>query len=312
MSAPERGRGSVRNPVVFSVLMNPEVHDIRLTVLGLPAGQGIFQYADGGPDWGAADSDLPRASVEAHPGDSLKIVLERGAEAMGVSLTPGVRQTRINLGAMADDALRSPAGEAIDMLVFAAFRQEDDDRPLEGVDGVVRRDTQRRKHTVLVVRDAEGRAVWHRPPFDATVGELIDAAEHGLLEGDPLSPYLVLVVPQGDLGILGEWAALQRELETAWQLTGAFAAIAGALSGIDWVKKRLRRGEAAEAVEKNAADWKTRGAAPCDLRVLIAAKPRRTEEIASLFGCSDDEADAILWALGFVPRGPGGTGIAKA
>jgi hypothetical protein len=282
-----------------------------LTVLGLPAGQGIFEYTDGGPNWDAPEGDLPRTTVEARVEDSLRTVLERGAAAMGVSLTPGARTTRTNLGSMGDDQARSPAGEAIDMLVYASFWRDDDHQPTKTAYGSKRLDEPGRKHTVLVVRDADGRAVWRRPPFDATVGELIDAAQHGLLEGDPLRPYLVLSIPQGNFGILGEWAALQRELEMAWHFTGAFATLAGALSGIDWIKRRLRRGDAAEAVEKNAPDWKGRGAAPPDLRELLAATPRSTEDIASLLGCSDGEADAILWALGFVPRGPGGTWIPK-
>jgi hypothetical protein len=285
--------------------------NVRMTVIGLPAGQGIFQYAEGGPNWDAADEDLPRATIEARTADPLRTILERGAQALGVSLTPAVRETRTNLGSMDDDPSRTPAGEAIDMLVYASFWQDDDQQPTKTAFGSRRLDEPSRKHTVLVIRDADGRALWRGPPFDATVGELIDAAEHGLLEGDPLRPYLVLVVPQGDVGVVLQWAALQRELEMAWHLTGALATLAGAVSGIEWIKRRLRRADAAKAVEKHAPDWKSRGAAPDDLRELFAATPRSTEKIAALLGCSEDEADAILWAFGFAPRGPGGTWVAS-
>jgi hypothetical protein len=89
---------------------------------------------------------------------------------MGVSLTPGVRKTRINLGSMDANRTRSPAGEAIDMLVYASFWRDDDDQPTETAYGSKRLDEPTRKYTALVVTDADGRAIWRRPPFDATVG----------------------------------------------------------------------------------------------------------------------------------------------
>jgi hypothetical protein len=94
-------------------------------------------------------------------------------------------------------------------------------------------------------------------------------------------------------------------MEAAWYLTGAFATVVGALSGVEWIKKRFIRGAAAKVIEKNAPGWKNRGAAPADLRDLLAAKPRQTYEVASLLGCSEQEAEAILWAFGFAPKGPG-------
>lgn len=277
----------------------------ELTVLGQPPGQGIFQYRDGGPDWNASEDELPSAVVTAKSGDTLRSVLLKGAEAMGVSLTPAVRGTHINLGYLPDDGTLSPAEEAMRVVVYAGFRRPDDDEPMDGAAGALRRNQKSRHLRVLVVRDSRGRAVWRRPPFDATVAELIDAAEQGLFVGDPLRPYLVLVVPQGDLGLLGEWAAFQKELETAWYLTGAFSTVVGALSGVEWVKKRLARRDAAKVVERNAVDWESRGAAPQDLRRLLASRPMHAGEVASLLGCSEREAEAILWAYGFTPKGPG-------
>ena len=68
--------------------------DLTLTVIGLPAGQGIFKYEDGGPEWHAPIDSLPSVEVKAGPDDSLRSVLVRGAAALGVTLTPSVRRGR--------------------------------------------------------------------------------------------------------------------------------------------------------------------------------------------------------------------------
>ena len=229
---------------------------------------------------------------------------------MGVSLSRSVRESRDAADAASGVGL-ARAEQLADMLVYAAFRHEDDDERTQGAYGFLRREEPDRRHTVIVVRDQAGRAVWRRPPFEATIAELVDAHKLGLLEGDPLRPYLVLVIPQGEIGLLGEWTQLQQQLETAWHLTGALATVLGVFSGIDWVKKQLARhsGAAGEVVKTHAPDWKSRGAAPRDLRELIASRPRSTEEIAALLDCTETEAEAILWALGFAPRGPEGTWV---
>jgi hypothetical protein len=275
------------------------------TVAGTPAGQGIFQYDKGGPDWHAPWADLPKAELVVTPDESLRRVLTRAAEELGVSLTAGAARAHEH---------NRPSGSApsgpeavIETTAYVAFHRPDDDDPPEVPEGMARRDERSRKHTVLVVRDGEGRAVWRRPPLDATIGELLDAGEAGLLEGDPLELYLVLSIPQGGIGGYAEWQQLQQALEAAWHLRGLFGELITYLSFIGavsrWAKRRSNKG--AEAVERHSADWARRGAAPADLENLLAARPRGSTEVAALLGCSREEAEAILWALGFVPRKDG-------
>jgi hypothetical protein len=284
---------------------NDDGSDLTVTVVGTAAGQGIFRYWDDGPDWHAPWEKLPKVEVKARPTDSLGSILEQAAEMLGVSLTPGAE--RAHRGTQGGGSATTPAKAVLETLTYAGFRRGDDDLPGDGREGVIRRDSRARKHTVLVVRDSEGRAVWRRPPFTATVGELVDAAEVGLLDGDPLCPYLILVIPQGLVGPLGDWAQLRQELEAIWILSGIAAQIAGALSFIGFVRRFVERhsGRAAKAVERNSAGWAERGASPADLDELLTSKPRTTAEVAALLGCAEAEAEAILWAFGLVLGGDG-------
>ncbi|MGA8744851.1 MAG: hypothetical protein WB507_03190 [Solirubrobacterales bacterium] len=279
---------------------NDDGSDLTVTVVGTAAGQGIFRYRDGGPDWRAPWAELPKVEILARATDSLGSVLERAAEKLGVSLTPGAE--RVHRGKRAGDGAMTPAEVVLETLAYAGFRRADDDLPGDGREGVVRRDSRARKHTVLVVRDSEGRAVWRRPPFTATMGELVDAAEVGLLEGDPLCPYLILVIPQGMIGLTGDWAQLRQELETIWILSGIVGQIAGALSFLGFVRRFAERhsDRGAKAVKRNSAAWAERGASPADLDRLLTSKPRTTPEVAALLGCPESEAEAILWAFGLV------------
>lgn len=279
--------------------MNDRGSDLSVTVVGTAAGQGVFQYRNGGPDWDASWAELPKEQIRAKPTDSLGSVLERAAGELGVTLTPGAE--RAHRRNQAGNGANTPAGAVLAMLAYAGFRRADDDLPGDGREGSVRRDSQARKHTVLLVRDSERRIVWRRPAFAVTMGELIDAAEAGLLEGDPLCPYLILTIPQGIIGLPGDWAQLRQELEAIWTLSGIAAQIAGALSFLGFVRRYAVRhsGRAAKAVEKHSAAWAERGASPADLNRLLASGPWTTAEVAALLGCTELEAEAILWAFGF-------------
>jgi hypothetical protein len=153
----------------------------------------------------------------------------------------------------------------------------------------------------VVVRNEDGAAVWKRPPFDATVAELLDAHSAGLIEGDPLQIYLVPSIPQGAFGLGGEWNLFIEHLKTLWDATSAASTLGGAAAAGFLLKDLIeRRGKhATEAISRRSPAWTERGGAPGDLVNLLAAQPRTTEEIAGLLGCAGNEAEAILWALGF-------------
>jgi hypothetical protein len=278
---------------------------LRIVVAGTATGP-TFAYKGTEPSPGASWPELPKATILTDPGETLGSVLGRAADELGVIVPPEVLRIHANIRAQEGKPPQPAAGVA-EGLYYAAFHRPDDDEPPEVPEGMARRDERSRKHTVLVVRDSDGHALWRRPPFTVTMGELVDAHAVGLLEGDPLEPYLVLTIPQGGIGGYAEWQQLQQALEAAWHLRGLFGELITYLSFFGavsrWVKRRSNKG--AEVVEKHSTDWARRGAAPADLENLLAARPRRSSEIAALLGCSTEEAEAILWALGFVPRKDG-------
>lgn len=137
------------------------------------------------------------------------------------------------------------------------------------------------------------------------MAELQDAASAKLLDGDPLQPYLVLVIPQADFGGIAEWQQFVDLLKILWDATGVLDRIAGGCAFFELFRQvRSRRSaKAIEAINSNSGKWSERGGRPSDLVALVARKPRRATEIAGLLGCDVDEAEAVLWALGCAPDG---------
>jgi hypothetical protein len=257
----------------------------------------------GRPAHGARYDDLPKASVDATAHETLRTVLGRAADALGVapaddyleSLRPFAQQER--------RTFTEP--HVSELLVYSGFWRPDDDEIIwrgQQPDDVVRRRDQRLLGTVQVVRDAAGRAVWRKPALEATYAELLDAAGSGLVIGDPLRPYLIPSIPQGDPGTFGEWQHFIDALKVLWEATDAAARFGGAWGAYELVKRALQRRcpAALETVERTAPQWHERGAAPADLFRFLIGKARSTDEIAALLGCRAEEAEAILWAFGFV------------
>lgn len=240
--------------------------------------------------------------MEASTDDSLGDVLTAAAEALGMR----VGQEAIDIGERLSEELGTepPTGLVADTLRFVGFRQPDDDEVVASYPDsnivILRRD-QRLRQTVLVTRDRHGRAVWRRPPFSATVAEIIDASEMGLVAGDPRQVYLIPQIPQGDFGLLSEWDTFITALKVLWEAADVAARVAGAFAFGEFIVKardRYRQG-GADAIRANSEEWSKRGAAPQDLIRMLAMAPRRSDEVAALLGCDEEEAKAILWALGF-------------
>lgn len=148
--------------------------------------------------------------------------------------------------------------------------------------------------------DGGGRVIFGARNLRAiTYRELLAAAEAGVLGGDPLRPYLIIEVgygdmPPPDLALLLEGLAALRE--TMQVVVEAGGALMVAKWVRDAVRHRLRRGQ--EALEKNK-EWIHRGYSPYQFVALIRSRAWTTHELATALGCGADEAEAMLWVLGF-------------
>jgi hypothetical protein len=63
------------------------------------------------------------------------------------------------------------------------------------------------------------------------------------------------------------------------------------------LRDRIRRGR--ESAHDHAADWQARGGDPAALAAFLAQRASSTQELSGLLGCSDAQAEAILWSFGF-------------
>jgi hypothetical protein len=130
--------------------------------------------------------------------------------------------------------------------------------------------------------------------------DLLRGAEAGTIEGDPLRPYLVLDEGWGDAPPV-DWATVQTGLEIAWEVAKAVAVATGATTGVvkarKWLLERLGRGR--ESLRANP-EWAQRGYRPDQFESLLANREWKTEDLARLLGCTDDQAEGALWILGYV------------
>lgn len=278
-----------------------------LTVAVLPPFPLVFRIDGPVPRQDDPWELLPKVRVVGDQDETLRAILRRACHAAGVRLDDEFIEAADRI--RRDERREPTEHDVADQLVYVLLRLPDDDVVEQDTTdySILRRGTRPRSIGV-VVRDACARAVWRRPGLDATLSELLDASTAGLIDGDPLQPYLIPSIPQGDVGGLDRWITFTHALEAFWSVLTAAGAIEGALALRDRLRElRRRRAMTAKTVSVHAADWKTRGAAPSDLLKLLAARERPTQEVAALLGCSDPEAEALLWGLGFAHDDEHGT-----
>lgn len=281
-------------------------HSIRqptdVTVaIPVPPFPPVFERDDPAPRSGSPWEELPKVVLSVTPDETLGDVLSRACT--GLDLRVGAEALEIEERFAKEQGYEPKSEDPFDWLVYVGFRQPDDEvvawENESGEVRILRRD-QRMHLTSLVVRDSAGRATWRRPPFVATMAELFDADRARILPGSAHEIYLVPQVPQGDMGLLADWDALQATFKTLWDVAAAADRVAGALAFGHLVREvARRRRQGREVIEAHAEEWASRGAAPEDLKEMLALQDRSTEEVSALLGCSQDHAEAVLWSLGF-------------
>jgi hypothetical protein len=207
--------------------------------------------------------------VEVSDDDTLGQVIDRAAAAVGL--------TEVH----AEEAVTSVSNA----ITYIAFRQWGDEY-------------QPPQFSSPVVLNEGGHAAWPRPWQSIRVDQLLQAANRGLVEGDPTHPYLILPTGFGDFTGF-DWSHVVGALSI---MREALAAVGDTSSVVDiyrLVRNKLKkRGEGVEVVTKKVIDWKSRGAAPSDFHRLLSSASRTATEVAALVGCSEHEAEAMMWSLG--------------
>jgi hypothetical protein len=176
----------------------------------------------------------PKVEVEASEDESLALVIDRAADALGIHPNPAVlRETAMSAAIGGIAFFYAPTDE----MAYRRNRAPD------------------KWPQALLIPGQTGERI-EKPWQEVTVAELLAASEAGLLYGDPLRPYLYPGFPQGDLldphwlppAIDAAQTAVEdahRHVPTARQVADDALRAGGILGGIAalWagVRGRLRR-----------------------------------------------------------------------
>lgn len=154
--------------------------------------------------------------------------------------------------------------------------------------------------SALTIVDSDGRARWHAPYEALTYQDLTRAVEAGVHGGDPRRLYYVTWPGVGNGVILG-LTALVAGLRLAYDVMQVLANLDGSVS----FTKRLigavtdRLGAGRKAIEANESAWTSRAADAPAIRHMLGDRTWQPSSVATLLGCTEDEARAVLWAFGF-------------
>lgn len=259
---------------------------------------------------GASFDELPRTKLCAGTSETLREVLGRAGDDLGIGL---LSIERVNTRRRrfwprrkpepweemtSEPKNRAAEGRFEGYLRFAAFVRPGDEENGPAVASDKRLHLRR-----IAAVDRDGIARWTEKPLDVSLDDLLRADRAGLIDGDPLRPYLIIAVPAGDPGVMADWRALNDALAMAWEVIANLTVGYSAWQLLEVIRGRL--GGAKSTVESREREWGERGLRPPDLATILNVRPRSTEEVSSLLACSDSEAEALLWGLGFTEGGDG-------
>ena len=165
-------------------------------------------------------------------------------------------------------------------------------------------ETEIRSTWFVVVPNAEGRATW-RNFKEVLYGDLMRAAEAGVVDGDPLRPYLI-IAPQVGNGVLIDWQTYVETFKVFREICEVLG-VPGALYATRDVARRLmhRSREAEQVLEQHSGRWHSAGADPHTFNEWLNDKAWHSADLGDLLGCTQSEAEAVLWSFGFAPAPSG-------
>jgi hypothetical protein len=149
-----------------------------------------------------------------------------------------------------------------------------------------------RRLSELPLIDEAGRVLWVDDFNFAPYGELLRANEVGLVAGDVRRLYLIRQIAQGDFFPGLDWQTFLLVYLAAKNVLNGFAKLGDAAEGVKTAAAVIEKGLA--EITKLLPGWGLRGATPQRLQRLLAKQHWTTEEVATLLGCSPEDAEAIL------------------
>jgi hypothetical protein len=258
-------------------------YPVTIAVFGDPAkpfGEGV-PWPD---EWEKPYRDRPKIETIASPQDTLGHVLRVAMDELHVPPARWVDE-------FGEQAMEDPFPHGLPFVAF--YKPEDEERfvgPFE---------------SSVPILDARQRVIFSAYNFDEiTFAQLIEAADATALDGDPLRPWLILHHQVGN-GLLADWGTLVNLWDLAWYVLDHIDTLLGVGGGayaakhaiIDRLRARTKGGR--DAAARRGRQWiEEQSASPSEIAAFLARVPRTTEQVAGLLGCTDVEAEAILWAFG--------------
>lgn len=151
--------------------------------------------------------------------------------------------------------------------------------------------------TDLILVDADRRARWNFRADEIPYGWLVRSGDEGLLRGDPLRPYLPMLLPQGSSGFQIAWEALL----TSWQVLEGLLVAYGAYKLGDEARDRLLgRLRRRHSIETHYPEWVERGGSARNVSRTLERKPWSLEDLRMIMGVPTAQvAEDLLAVFGY-------------
>jgi hypothetical protein len=157
----------------------------------------------------------------------------------------------------------------------------------------------------ITLLDEQGRVRWTWDWLNEPLSELLRAAEAGVLDGDPLRPYLLLQPGIGN-GIAADFPTFVELWKLWWDVADKAAILTGLILGGRELKSRLARSgkdagpeKSPDVIASHYAEWAENGARADNITAFLGRRPWHLADVAQLIGCTEAEAQAFLLGLGY-------------
>lgn len=167
--------------------------------------------------------------------------------------------------------------------------------------GFERKRYERSENLILI--DEHGHARWHASAENIRYGQIVRAAERGLLRGDPLRPYVAFLQPQGG----GELKATWEVVQIAWKVLEALLVARGGVElGAEAKRRLLDRLRGRHVAEAHSVEWMQRGGDPQSVQRTFDRKPWSPEDLRIVMNVpTTEDAEQLLALFGHDPTASG-------